>query len=221
MLPTAPDDPAALRLEVDLSQRRLRVLEDGEVTRSYPIAVGKPSYPTPKGSFNIRRLIWNPRWVPPDSKWARNKTPKGPGEPGNPMGRLKILFSEPDYYIHGTREVDSLGEAESHGCVRMRNSDVIALAKRVMAAGGKPVKQSFVRSVINRVRESRGERIEVFLNRLLEATCVFGRSLPHDAARVLDLVVETALAHALAASPDGGKAFILNSEPAPPGTRVR
>ena len=75
------------------------------------------------------------------------------------MGRVKIFFSEPDYYIHGTREVDSLGEAESHGCIRMRNSDVIALARTVMAAGGKPVKQSFVQRVINRVRSTHEVRL--------------------------------------------------------------
>ena len=155
---TAVADPA-VRLQVDLSERRLHVIEGGEVSRSYAVAIGKPSYPTPKGTFNIRRVIWNPRWVPPDSKWARNKTAKGPGEPGNPMGRVKIFFSEPDYYIHGTREVDSLGAAESHGCLRMRNSDVIALAKQVMEAGGKPVKQSFVRRVINRVRSTHEVRL--------------------------------------------------------------
>ena len=146
-------------LEVDLSERQLYVMEGGEVVRSYAVAIGKPSYPTPKGSFNIRRIIWNPRWVPPDSKWAKNKTAKGPGEPGNPMGRVKIFFSEPDYYIHGTREVDSLGSAESHGCLRMRNADVISLAKTVMEAGGKPVQQSFVRRVINRVRATQEVRL--------------------------------------------------------------
>ena len=153
------DAVASMRLQVDLSERRLYVIENGEVSSSYPVAIGKPSYPTPRGTYNIRRIIWNPRWVPPDSKWAKNKTAKGPGEPGNPMGRVKIFFSEPDYYIHGTREVDSLGAAESHGCVRMRNADVISVAKRVMAAGGKPVKQSFVRSVINRVRSTREVRL--------------------------------------------------------------
>ena len=55
--------------------------------------------------------------------------------------------------------MDSLGEAESHGCIRMRNSDVISLAKTVMAAGGKPVKQSFVRRVINRVRSTHEVRL--------------------------------------------------------------
>lgn len=158
-LTEATESDPTLQLRVDLSERRLYVIEGGDITDSYPVAVGKPSYPTPRGTYNIRRIIWNPRWVPPDSKWAKKKTPKGPGEPGNPMGRVKIFFSEPDYYIHGTREVDSLGEAESHGCIRMRNSEVIALAKRVMAAGGKPVQQSFVRRVINRVRNTHEVRL--------------------------------------------------------------
>ena len=92
-------------------------------------------------------------------KWEGRPWFSYPGEPGNPMGRVKIFFSEPDYYIHGTHEVDSLGEAESHGCIRMRNSDVISLAKTVMAAGGKPVKQSFVRRVINRVRSTHEVRL--------------------------------------------------------------
>lgn len=150
---------AAVRLEVDLSERTLHVIENGSISASYAVAIGKPSYPTPKGTFSIRRIIWNPRWVPPDSKWAKNKTAKAPGEPGNPMGRVKIFFSEPDYYIHGTREVDSLGQAESHGCVRMRNADVIELAKLIMAAGGKPVEAGFVRRVINRVRSTREVRL--------------------------------------------------------------
>jgi lipoprotein-anchoring transpeptidase ErfK/SrfK len=150
---------ASIQLEVDLSERMLHVIRGGDVVQSYPVAIGKPSYPTPKGNFRVRRIIWNPRWVPPDSKWARNKTAKGPGDPANPMGRVKIFFSEPDYYIHGTREVDSLGAAESHGCLRMRNSDVIDLAKTVMAAGGQPVKQSFVRRVINRVRSTQEVRL--------------------------------------------------------------
>lgn len=152
-------EAASLRLEVDLSERVLSVVENGEVVQTYPVAIGKPSYPTPKGSFSVRRIIWNPRWVPPDSKWAKKKTAKPPGHPDNPMGKVKIFFSEPDYYIHGTKLVDSLGEAESHGCLRMHNDDVVALAQRVMAAGGKPVDQSRVRGIINRIRSSKEVRL--------------------------------------------------------------
>ena len=150
---------AGLRLQVDLSARELSVIENGETTATYSVAIGTPSYPTPKGTFTIKRIIWNPRWVPPDSPWAKKKRPKEPGEAGNPMGKVKIFFQEPDYYIHGTREVDSLGQAESHGCLRMRNADVIELASRVMAAGGKPVDQSWIHRVVNRIRSTREVRL--------------------------------------------------------------
>lgn len=150
---------SSLRLEVDLSARQLSVVQDGEVLASYPVAIGKPSYPTPKGSFAIRRIIWNPRWVPPDSPWAKKKKPTPPGHPDNPMGKVKIFFSEPDYYIHGTKYTDSLGEAESHGCLRMRNSDVVELATKVMEAGGKPVEPGWVRRMVNFVRSTREVRL--------------------------------------------------------------
>src|SRR5688500_10963950 len=156
---TNTETAASLQLKVDLSSRQLQVIEGGDVVESYPVAIGKPSYPTPKGTFRIRRIIWNPRWVPPDSEWAKKKIARAPGDPKNPVGRVKIFFQEPDYYIHGTREVDSLGQAESHGCIRMRNSDVIALAQRVMAAGGKPAEASFIRRVVNRVRSTREVRL--------------------------------------------------------------
>src|SRR5437868_3964648 len=84
--------PAGLRIDVDLSKRVLSVIENGGVTATYPVAIGRPSYPTPTGSFAVHRIIWNPSWVPPDAKWARKKTPKEPGQPGNPMGRVKIFF---------------------------------------------------------------------------------------------------------------------------------
>lgn len=156
---TATEPAASLKVIVDLSDRQLSVVRDGETLETYPVAIGKPSYPTPKGNFSIRRIIWNPRWVPPDSPWAKKKKATPPGHPDNPMGKVKIFFSEPDYYIHGTRNTDSLGQAESHGCVRMRNGDVIALAQTVMAAGGKPAEASWVRRLVNRVRSTREVRL--------------------------------------------------------------
>ncbi|MBD0319920.1 MAG: L,D-transpeptidase [Gemmatimonadetes bacterium] len=153
-------------LEVDVSERRLYVKEYGEVVRSFPVAVGRPGNPTPRGSFRVRHMIWNPRWVPPDAAWAREKTAKAPGDPRNPMGRVKIFFREPDYYIHGTREVDSLGQAESRGCIRMRNSDVVSLARLVMSKGGTPRDPSWFRRVLNRVTRSQ----EVYLERSIPFT---------------------------------------------------
>ena len=150
---------ADFSLTIDLSDRRLYVMEGEEVTDSYAVAIGKPKHPTPRGTFAARRIVWNPRWVPPNERWARDKAPRAPGDPRNPMGRVKIFFNDPDYYIHGTRDVDSLGEAESHGCVRMRNSEVIALAKRVMEHGGARRDQGWFRRVLNRVTRTQEVRL--------------------------------------------------------------
>ena len=144
---------------VDLSDRMLYVLRGDEVVREYRVAIGQSEHPTPTGSFNVRRLIWNPRWVPPDAAWARNRRPREPGDPRNPMGRVKIFFRAPDYYIHGTHEEDSLGQAESHGCIRMRNADVIELARMVMENGGEPRSPGWFQRVINRVRHTQDVRL--------------------------------------------------------------
>jgi len=163
---TATTAAAGLSLEVDLSERRLYAKLGGEVIESYTVAVGQPKNPSPKGKFSIRHIVWNPRWVPPDADWAKDKKARDPGDPKNPMGRVKLFFQEPDYYIHGTREVDSLGRAESRGCIRMRNAEVIALAKLVMKHGGTPKPQSWFQSVISRVRSTR----QVWLSRPVPIT---------------------------------------------------
>ncbi|MBV9773692.1 MAG: L,D-transpeptidase family protein [Gemmatimonadetes bacterium] len=148
-----------VRLRVDLSERTLYVMRGDETVREYPVAIGQPAHPTPEGTFHIRRLVWNPAWVPPDAGWARGKTPKAPGHPNNPMVKVKIFFQEPDYYIHGTHAVDSLGQAESHGCVRMRNSDVVDVARIVMESGGSPRPPSWFQRVLNRVRSTEEVRL--------------------------------------------------------------
>jgi lipoprotein-anchoring transpeptidase ErfK/SrfK len=146
---------ATIRLEASLSDRTLRVLAaDGSELKTYPITIGKERHPTPTGSFNIRRIIWNPRWVPPDSEWARNERPREPGDPANPMGRAKIFFRAPTYYIHGTNDVRSLGRAASHGCIRLRNEDVMDLARLLMEHGGATRPESWFQRVISRVRSS-------------------------------------------------------------------
>jgi lipoprotein-anchoring transpeptidase ErfK/SrfK len=123
-------------ITVDLSERTLYLMDGSDVVRRFPVAIGEPGYPTPQGSFQIRHMIWNPSWRPPPSGWARGKKYEAPGSPGNPMGRLKIFFREPDYYIHGTGLASSLGRSASHGCIRMRNIDVAELGRILMEHGG-------------------------------------------------------------------------------------
>ena len=126
----------ALAISVDLSERALLLMDGRRVVRRFPISIGAANYPTPKGNFRISHMIWNPSWRPPPSGWARGKTYEPPGSPGNPMGRIKIFFRAPDFYIHGTGFTSSLGRPASHGCIRMRNIDAAELGRILMEHGG-------------------------------------------------------------------------------------
>ena len=127
---------SSLWMDLDIPAFRLDVYDGAERLRSYRVAVGMPRYPTPTGSFVIRRLTWNPWWVPPPSAWARAEKVTPPG-PRNPMGKVKLEFAS-QYYVHGTFEEGSIGRAASHGCVRLTNADAIDLAsllQRTLATG--------------------------------------------------------------------------------------
>lgn len=137
-----------LHLSASLSSRKLTVTRDGEVVKVYDVAVGQDKHPTPTGTFNIRKIVWNPAWVPPDAGWAKGKTPKDPGHPANPMKVVKMYFKEPDYYIHGTGAVNSLGEAASHGCLRMDPKQAGELALMVMDAAGTSRDWDWVKSIL-------------------------------------------------------------------------
>jgi lipoprotein-anchoring transpeptidase ErfK/SrfK len=154
LLLCVPATLAELRIEIDLSDRELAVVENGDVIERFPVAIGKATYPTPEGKFSIRKIVWNPAWVPPDSKWARGKKPKAATDPDNPMKAVKMFFKEPDYYIHGTSDEKSLGKAESHGCIRMNPGDATHLAQLVMEHGGKPMVEPWWKRVF-RKRETK------------------------------------------------------------------
>jgi len=142
------------RLVANLTEKILYTHLGDSIVDMYDIADGKEPYPTPRGSFKIRKLTWNPSWRPPDSEWAKNKKPAGPGDPKNPMKVVKIFFKEPDYYIHGTADVGSMGYSESHGCLRMRPEDVMKVGKWLMENGGSPQEENwFMRLMHSRRQE--------------------------------------------------------------------
>ena len=119
------------------TEKRILVVRIGATdVRHYDVAVGTKAHPTPMGRFNVKHIVWNPAWVPPNAGWAKGKKPAAPGDPKNPMRAVKIFFQEPDYYIHGTNNPDSIGEAASHGCIRMTESDAVDLAKYLMEHAG-------------------------------------------------------------------------------------
>jgi len=154
--PGEPEHAAPVTLHADLSTKMLTVKRGGQTVKTYQVAVGRDRYPTPTGTFSIRRIVWNPSWhPPPNSEWAKGKKAKGPGDPGNPMKVVKMFFKEPDFYIHGTDDVDSLGDAASHGCLRMDPDEVADLAKLVMTEGGEPREESWFWRLIHFRREEK------------------------------------------------------------------
>jgi lipoprotein-anchoring transpeptidase ErfK/SrfK len=152
-------DDATMRMRIDISERKLYIEENGDQVASYSVAVGTGAHPTPRGAFTVQRVIWNPRWVPPEAKWAEDERPREPGDPKNPMGRVKIFFREPDYYLHGTNAEASIGTAASHGCVRMLNGDVIEVARLLMDHGDAPIEPGLIQRLINRVRQTKDVRL--------------------------------------------------------------
>ena len=152
--PTAAYAP--LELTANLAARMIVARRGDSTLATYAVAIGQDKYPTPRGTFRIRKMIWNPSWrPPPNSEWAKGKTAKGPGEPGNPMKVVKIFFQEPDYYIHGTGDVESLGSAASHGCLRMDPEEVADLAKLIMEHGGQPREENWFWRILHSRREEK------------------------------------------------------------------
>ena len=118
------------RLVVSLTQRKVRLIRNGRVIRTYPIAIGQPAYPTPTGEYEINDKQKDPVWYPPDSPWAAELSSIPPGA-GNPLGTRWIGTTAPAIGLHGTYADYSVGQAASHGCMRMHIPDVEALYELV------------------------------------------------------------------------------------------
>jgi len=113
-----------ISLVIKLSQRRVYVYQDNQLKGSYPIAVGKPGWETPIGSYKVIDMQRDPGWENP-----LNGKVIPPG-PDNPLGTRWIAFwtDGRDFIgLHGTPDEKLVGQAVSHGCIRMRNQDVLAL----------------------------------------------------------------------------------------------
>lgn len=101
---------------VSLEDKKLALVEDGQVKKVYTVAIGKPSTPSPVGTFTIARRVKNPIYSH-DGKTIQ------PG-PGNPVGTRWMGLNLKGYGIHGTNEPKSIGKAASHGCIRMAKKDL-------------------------------------------------------------------------------------------------
>lgn len=118
------------RIIVNIDQRKLRLVRNGRVWKTYSIAVGQPAYPTPTGEYEINDKQVDPVWYPPNSPWAAELS-SIPAGPGNPLGTRWIGTTAPAIGIHGTYADSSIGYAASHGCMRMHIPEVEELYEQV------------------------------------------------------------------------------------------
>ncbi|WFA10387.1 L,D-transpeptidase family protein [Tissierella sp. Yu-01] len=100
-----------IHVEVDNKLLHLIDRESKQVLKKYPVATGKPSSPTPLGTYEIADM----------GKW-------GQGFGSRWMG-LNVPWGI--YGIHGTNKPGSIGFNASAGCIRMRNNDIEDLYERV------------------------------------------------------------------------------------------
>ncbi len=112
----APAQEPIRKIVVSLADRKLALMEDGQVKKIYSVAVGKPSTPSPEGTFTIERRVANP-------VYHHNGRTVEPGR-ANPVGTRWMGLSTKGYGIHGTNEPNSIGKAASHGCIRMAKADL-------------------------------------------------------------------------------------------------
>ena len=102
---------------VDLSDFELTVHCHGFFVKRYSIGTGRDGS-TPIGKFAVLDRIASPQYTDPNGRVIEG------GQPTNPLGTHWIDLGD-SYGIHGTIEPNSIGKAESAGCVRMRNEDVV------------------------------------------------------------------------------------------------
>ena len=119
---------------IKTGERKLHlVLENGQ-TLAYPVGVGKTGK-TWTGVSYINGKYLKPAWSPPEE--IKLEKPSIPsvipgGAPENPMGVAAMTLSGGgEYAIHGTNNPGSIGGFVSFGCIRMHNSDIMDLYRRV------------------------------------------------------------------------------------------
>jgi lipoprotein-anchoring transpeptidase ErfK/SrfK len=112
------------RIEIELGRHSLALLRDGKLERRFPVAVGTKVTPTPAGRFYVTDNLSTGN---PSGAYG----PYALGLSGHSDVLFQFGIGDGVLGIHGTNEPGSLGKDASHGCIRMRNADILALARHM------------------------------------------------------------------------------------------
>lgn len=133
------NQPHAARIVVSKSKGTLRALDEhGKLIGLFTVTTGSRHDPLPLGEWAINGMSYNPKfsydpslfWDVPDDK-GEHLLPPGPN---GPVGVVWIDLTKEHYGIHGTPDPETIGRAQSHGCVRLTNWDAARLAGMVNTA---------------------------------------------------------------------------------------
>lgn len=108
---------AQRQIVISVPDRKLVVMDRGAVLGVFDVAVGADISPSPTGAFEIVSRLTEPTYY-------HSGAVIPPGE-SNPLGPRWVGFNKKGYGIHGTNAPRSIGKAASHGCIRMRNRDIL------------------------------------------------------------------------------------------------
>ena len=136
MLGVSSEQPKAARIVVSKSKGTLKAYDEaGKLVAVYTATMGSQHDPLPLGDWGINGIDRNPKFAynPAlfwDAKPGADKAMLPPG-PNGPVGVVWIDLTKPHYGIHGTPNPETIGRAESHGCIRLTNWDAARLAQMV------------------------------------------------------------------------------------------
>lgn len=141
---TSKDRPRR-RIVVDVARQTLRVMEGRRVAARFPVSTSRfglgsaeGSYKTPTGKFRIAQKIGDgvPAWTVFRSRIDTGEIASPGGDEDLVLTRILTLDGleaanantlSRYVYIHGTNQEDLIGSPASHGCIRLRNDDMVAL----------------------------------------------------------------------------------------------
>ena len=119
-------------IAVDRDAKILRLYRYLQLEHKYRIAVGQAGYETTPGRYEVVEKKVDPEWNAPNKAWAGELAGRTipPGDPRNPLEARWMGFHD-GQGIHGTKDIESLGDSASHGCIRMAVRDVKELYDEV------------------------------------------------------------------------------------------
>ncbi len=130
------DQPSAKKIVVSKAGGTLKAYDgNNKLVALFTVTTGSKNDPLPLGDWGITGIAHNPPFAyNPELFWdvsdSEEKQQLPPG-PNGPVGVVWIDLTKEHYGIHGTPEPQTIGRAQSHGCVRLTNWDVARLAGMV------------------------------------------------------------------------------------------